>query len=529
MNFTRRNLLKHSAIMSGSFAALRLSGIPEHEQLQLSVSDIQDSRLKELIRTAVDAATTAGATYADARLSHLASFFATGPSPTMKEHMAFGVRVITDGYWGFAASPVWSTAEAARLGRAAVEQAKANVILEKGSVALAPVTSAESGHWTMPVKDDPFAMAYDEIMDFTSALRWFILRLKFVVSVTSQIEYRRISKAFGSSTGQFTTQQLYHTGGRITLGLRDEMGSSVGDVLHDISPAGLGFEHLRDQPLRERLLVLHDELMQTLQLPVKNVEVGRYDTLCDAKTVADLVSKTLGRPTEIDTALGFEANAGGVGFIDPIDMLGSYRVGSPLLNVSGDRSAGGSVGRVHWDDEGVRPAKVDLIRDGVVVNMQCNREGAALISDHFQRTGQVTQSHGCAYTPTAMDVPMVRNMDLTIRPDARSTTLDSLRSDIQKGVELQAPYIDVDFQCVTGLTYGTMFEIKNGKRVARYTDASLIFRTPELWNNLIGLGGTTSVKRFGVDSWKGQPIQIAPASVFAVPAAFKELTVMRTR
>jgi TldD protein len=262
---------------------------------------------------------------------------------------------------------------------------------------------------------------------------------------------------------------------------------------------------------------------------VKYLDVGRYDTLCDAKAVADLVSKTIGRATEIDTAFGFEANAGGTGFIDPIDMLGSYRLGSALLNVSGDRSAEGSVGRVRWDDEGVQPVKVDLIRDGIVTNMQCNREGAALVSEYFKRTGHTAQSHGCAYTPTAMDVPMVHNMDLSMQPGTTGASLDNLRKGIRKGVELQAPYIDVDFQCVTGLTYGTLFEIQGGKRVARYDDGSIIFRTPELWNNLVELGGTESIQRFGLDSRKGQPVQTSAASVFSVPAMFKELTVMRTK
>ncbi len=526
---SRRSFVLGSAATAISTGLLSTAVANAKTRKSTIYEGIQDPLLKEIIQTALNSATDAGASYADARLSHREAFQVAGSFPTVNEHMAFGVRVLVDGYWGFASSPTWSTVEAVRLGRAAVTQAKANVIVQPRNWDIAPMVSSDSGHWTMPVKDDPFKMAYEEIWDFQSAFSAFVSSLKFHESSYSIIEYVRTSKAFGSSSGQYTTQILYKTGGPIGMSLLSDQGSRIGGGFYYATAAGLGFEHLRDQPLRDRFTVFYEDLLASLSLPINHLEVGRYDTLCPGDVVASLTSKTVGRPTEVDTAFGFEANAGGVGFIDPIDMLGSFKLGSNLLNVTGDRSANGSVGKVRWDDEGVAPVKVDLIRDGLVVNMQCNREGAAMLKDHFSTTGQVCQSHGCAYTPSATDVPMVHNMDLSVRPEKGGNSLDSLRSSITKGIELQSPYIDVDFQCITGFTMGTMFEIKNGKRIGRYLDGSVIFKTPELWNNLIGLGGEESVMRYGIDSRKGQPVQSSTSSVFAVPAVFKELTVMRTR
>lgn len=535
------SLSRRSFVLGCGSAAIGSVGFMRAEKLWASsnkhipVDGIQDPRLKEIVQAAIDSAIAAGATYADARLSHTEYFAVTWNYPIMSEHMAFGVRVIADGYWGFAASPEWNTVEASRLGKAAVMQAKANAFIRKGETELAPMSNNESGHWAMPVKDDPFKMAFEEISDFWEGLGRFIRDLEYHERSNRFVTFSRVSKAFGSSVGQYTTQVLYKTGGDISLALVDSNQARFGGSFHGISAAGLGFEHLRDQPLRENILKFHEDLMSSLKLPLVELDVGRYDTLFDTRAVADLLSKTIGRPTEVDTALGFEANAGGVGFIDPVDMLGSFKVGSSKLNVVGDRSVEGSVGRVKWDDEGVSPIKVDLVKDGVVANMQCNREGAALIRDHFARTGQVCQSHGCAYAPSALDAPMVHNMDLTISPDSGSNSLDSLRGGMDKGIEIQGPYIDVDFQFVTGSTFGNVFEIRKGKRIGRYDNGSIMFRTPELWSNLISLGGANSVERHGVDSrfqflsQKGQPPQPSAASVFSVPALFKELTLLRVK
>lgn len=521
--------------IAGSVSFMRAEKLLANANRQAEVDGIQDPRLKEIIQTAISSAMDAGATYADARLSHSEFFAVSYDHPRIIEHMGFGVRVISNGYWGFASSSVWSNTEASRLGKAAVVQANANAIVQAGNIELAAMSNVQSGHWTMPVKDDPFEMAFDEVADFQNALSRFIRELENHSNSMMMIEYERISKAFGSSSGQYTTQKLYKTGGYMTLGLQDDNGATFLGSFQHMTPAGLGFEYLRDRPLREKILIFHDDLMHSLRLPVTDLDVGRYNTLFDSGAIGNLLNKTIGRPTEVDTALGFEANTGGVGFIDPAEMLGSYKLGSNKLNVTGDRSAEGSVGRVKWDDEGAVPAKVDIIKDGIVANMQCNREGAVLIKDHFNRTSQTCKSHGCAYSPTAMDVPMVHSMDLTIQPAIENNSLDSLRKDMEKGIEVVEPYIDVDFQYVTGFTIGNVFEIKNGKRIGRFNNGSVMFRTPELWNNMIDLGGSGSVERYGISSKyslsarKGQPPQSSASSVFSVPALFKEITLLRTR
>jgi hypothetical protein len=67
-------------------------------------------------------------------------------------------------------------------------------------------------------------------------------------------------------------------------------------------------------------------------------------------------------------------------------------------------------------------------------------------------------------------------------------------------------------------------EVKKGKRVSRVIGADrFLFRAPELWKNLLAVGGTKSAAWFGGRSEKGEPSQSMPFSVSAVPALVKDI------
>jgi TldD protein len=67
----------------------------------------------------------------------------------------FGVRVISKGQWGFAASPVVTSEEIARIAREAVTVANANAVLQAQPVRLAPV-KGYIDRWVSPFEKDPF-------------------------------------------------------------------------------------------------------------------------------------------------------------------------------------------------------------------------------------------------------------------------------------------------------------------------------------------------------------------------------------
>jgi len=499
------------------------------------VPPIEDPDLKRLTDASLNAARSAGAAYADVRLTHtftrrFGDIFPNGSHPAEEEEMTFGVRVLVDGYWGFASSPVWTVDEAARLGMTAVQNAKANTLGKSRTLDLAPIIPTPNGHWTMPVRDDPFRISRDEIDDFLGGIKYFIEGMGPRIAAAEPLAvFVQQDKAFASSLGQYYTQRLYRSSGDIGFVVMNEEGRSMGVRLTTLTPAGEGFEYFRDQSLRDQLVARYEEALADLRLPIRPIDVGRYNVIFDAPAVAAFISKSIGVATELDRALGYEANAGGTSYItEPHDMVGSLKIGSSSVTVTANRSEPGSVATVQWDDEGVTPRDFTLVNNGILADMQTTREGAGSLRDFYTKRGQPVASHGCAYTPAAIHAPLTHCANLRLQPSGTTATFDSLIADQQKAIAFKDVRSVMDFQQMTGYCEGHAYEIKQGKRVAILDHAGIIFRTPELWNAVAAVGGSTSQQRIGLRAVKGQPMQASYHSVTAVPFAAKELTVIDT-
>lgn len=534
MLYSRRNFIKGGGATAVGATFLnpnQTTAADAIDSFQANYSDRQ-----ELVYTAIQAALAEGATYADARLSHLENMEGSiyGFRGVKTEHMAFGVRALYNGYWGFASSPVWNKKEAVRLGNSATRFAKFHSSGNHRETDLAHISNVSSGEWNAPVKYDPFEMNPDEISDFFSGLSDFISRLEFMNRMNFSIMLRKVSKSFGSSLNQFTSQVTYNTGAFCSFSLEDNARrqSSPTVILEDISPSGFGFEYFRDRPIRDFVLNAHAEAVEAMRLPVKPVDPGRYSILIDQNGISNLISESIGSATESDRVFGFEANSGGTSYIDQsvVDDLGNFKIGSTLLNVSADRSQKGAIGMVKWDDEGVIPERIDLVKNGVVVDLQTDRESASWIKEYYQKAGKSIRSSGSSSSPSAMDPQIIHKADLSLQPSNNDQNLDDMREDLGSGIEFRFPQVSFDFQKMTGNTTsgsaGTAYEIKDGKRVSRLSNAGLMFRTPELWSNLEAIGGARSVKYLGIESKKGQPAQEMYSAVYAPPARFRELTVI---
>src|SRR5215472_8703732 len=83
------------------------------------------------------------------------------PAVSDRGSFGFGVRVIAAGAWGFAASPVVTKDEIARITGEAVAIAKANAALKARPVELAPVPAYRT-RWQTPHERDPFSVGVEE-------------------------------------------------------------------------------------------------------------------------------------------------------------------------------------------------------------------------------------------------------------------------------------------------------------------------------------------------------------------------------
>ena len=527
MFLSRRHFVQRGAVLAAA------TSVPSSLRAALrsrsdAIPSLEDPAIKVLCDASIDAARVAGASYADVRLDHT-YWYRIGTGPGEEESMGFGVRVLVDGYWGFAGGAVWTVDEAARLVRAAIRNARANSSGKARFTELAPLGGAHqglTGHWTTPIVDDPFEISQEETEDFLEGIRTFIERIPGVLPVNISATFMKQDKTFASTAGHYVTQRLYQSSGVFAFEVRAN-GRAITTSLDTTTPAGAGFEYLRGQPLRDQILKAVEDTRADLALPYQPVDVGRYEVVLDANTVTALLSETIGVATELDRALGYEANAGGTSYIvDPLEMVGTFKIGSPEVTITGNRTEPTGAATVRWDDEGVVPREFTLVNNGILADMQTDREGASALRAIYDRAGTPVGSHGCAFAPHSIVAPLTHTANLQLRAGEGDRTFESLIGDVKKGIAFARGAADMDFQQVTGMVTGMAYELRNGKRTAVVGGAGLNFRTPELWNSVATVGGSSSCKRIGIQTFKGQPMRIGVHSVTAPPMALKELAVI---
>lgn len=536
MNFSRRALVKSGTMLIGAgIAAGPLVKRMGAQKLSLDSDgailttgfDVQDPEIREVAYAAVDSAIKGGSSYADVRVSFTKNIVWNYHTPFLLESMEIGVRALVDGYWGFASSPVWHTDEAARLGISAFNQAQANVIDGPRDIQFSPTSGPKTGHWEMPVKHDAFVTHYNEIFDTIAGLQRFFRRLKHLVQLRNNVRFEKQYRAFASSDGHYQTQIINRTIAELELFFSQKDPPAGGQFIVDeyASSAG-GLEVIRDKPMRKYIQREYDEMIESWKLPMKPVDVGRFNAIIDQNGMAKITSSTIGFATELDRAMGFEANASGTSYItDPPEMLGKLKIGSPNVNIYADRSYPQGMATVAWDDEGVQPATTQLVKDGMLNEMQTSRESAAWLASYYNRTGAALGSKGYSFSPTGMFAPQSYTPNLYIEPSKNGAqNIEELRGRLGEGIEVKQPRVSLDYQQSTGFAYGQAYEIKGGKRVARLHDAGIIFRGSEIWNNINEFGAKESELQIGIQQKKGEPEQGAYHTVRSVPAIIRDVT-----
>ena len=114
---------------------------------------------KRLADVALNTARSLGASYADARIGrYLNQFISTREDKVQNvvntESFGIGIRVIANGTWGFASTNDVSEEGIKKATNQAVAIAKANAIIQKEPVKLAPVESYGEVSWKTPIKKD---------------------------------------------------------------------------------------------------------------------------------------------------------------------------------------------------------------------------------------------------------------------------------------------------------------------------------------------------------------------------------------
>jgi TldD protein len=552
---TRRHFIQHGStvllagMVGGRIQYRRIA--PAH--LPDSVRDAEKGTLDpalvhSLAMQSLDAARAAGATYADVRLTRTiqedlgASWATEAWQMTDREELALGVRAFVQGYWGFASTPYWTAEEAVRVGTMAAAQAAINAKGPAQSVVLGHIPVV-TGNWQTPITIDPFRLSMEEKLDYLRATivaaRQMLPQtvrsgepLQLGVVNSFDASFYRQECALATSEGSYLTQTLYQAKGALPISYRKNTSREFSNdfIVHaqGLTQAGKGWELLTEAKVLDQLPGMLDALEAQPSLPWRPVEVGRMTIICDAATTAGVLDATLGRATEVDRALGYEANATGTSYLgpDPLATLGTA-VASPLVTVTANRSLPGGLATVKWDAEGCTPDDFSLVHAGILVDYQTTREQAAWLAPWYHKNGTPVHSHGCANASDASYVTMQMAPNLALVPASGGVGFEEMVAGVTNGIALEGCTTVTDVQCRSGtISEGAIYHVRQGKRVARLVNTGVLFDTPGLWKNVTALGGTANVAHLPLSEAKGEPSQSTMHTVSSVPIEIKEMALV---
>jgi TldD protein len=526
MKITRRAFFV-TATGASVLAANKLFGAPA------DTSTKPDPELEKLGAVALAEAKKQGATYCDIRINRYRQQFSgyrlapqrdskqtdEVPFITDQQSFGFGVRVIANGQWGFAASPLVTPEEIARITREAVVVAKANSAVQASPVELAP-TKTYTDRWTSSFEKDPFAVAVDEKLELMHSATVLIKKDPKVFSAFGFLAIRGEDKYLATSEGSSIQQYVVQVYPALQATAVDFEKNISRTRSYSIPPVTAGWEAIARANLSENAPRIRAEVLEHLAAPP--VTPGKKDLVLLPTHLWLTIHESLGHSTELDRALGYEANFAGTSFMTT-EKMGNYRVGSDLIDIFGDRTNDGGLATVKYDDDGVLTTKFPIIEKGVFKHYQTIRDQAHLIGE--------TESRGCCYGDSWASVPFQRMPNVWLAPGPREVTPDDLISGVEDGILIDGDgSFSIDQQRYNFQFGGDVFyEIKGGKKRGMISRVAYQAKTSDFWRSCDGIAGASYWQQFGsFFDGKGEPEQINAVSHGCSPARFRQVNVLLT-
>jgi TldD protein len=409
----------------------------------------------------------------------------------------FGVRVIHSGTWGFASSPIVTEDEIRRITRIAAEVAKASAVAKKTDVKLAPV-QAYQAFWATPIQKDPDSIPREAKQEFVQQVVDAVLKNKEVQNVNASVSVNYEWKYLASSEGSYIEQETWLTQPNFSVTARKD------DVVRTRTFSGIsktgGWEVAEAAGMLEHAEQIAAEAVEFAS--AKPVDMGMKDLVLTPSHAMLTIHEIVAHATELDRIMGYEANYAGTSFVK-ISDIGKLKYGSKLFNVTADRTIQGGLGTIGYDDDGVKTTQFPIVRDGILVGLQTNRETAHYINEK--------ESRGCTSASSWRDYPFLRMPNVHVEPGGPgSPTPEEIIADTKDGVLIDGRgSYSIDQQRYNGQFGGNAFwEIKNGKKTRMVTDVTYNAITTDFWANLDAIGNQDTWRMYGTGGdAKGQPTQ----------------------
>jgi TldD protein len=431
----------------------------------------------------------------------------------------FGVRVIVDGAWGFAASPLVSPAEIVRITGEAVQVAKANAALKAKPVVLAPVPVYKD-YWRTPHERDPFSVPIEEKLELIRKAAAEVKKGEQVFAANAILAFRSEDKYFASSEGSSIQQLNLQTYGNVGATAVDLSKGLSKRRAYQPPPVTAGYEFVPVMNLVENAQRIREEVVEHLKAPA--IEPGKKDLVLLPTHLWLTIHESIGHSTELDRALGYEANYAGTSFLTT-DKLGKERVGSDVINIWGDRTTEKGLATTGYDDDGVKATKFPIIQKGIFTHYQTIRDQAALVGEK--------ESRGCCYADSWSSVPFQRMPNVWLEPGKPGVSLEDLISSVDDGILIDGDgSFSIDQQRYNFQFGGDAFwRIKGGTKQGMVSRVAYQSRTTDFWQACDAIAGPAYWQQYGApNDGKGEPTQINSVSHGCSPARFRQINVIQT-
>jgi TldD protein len=476
--------------------------------------------LRELAAAALQRAADLGAQHADFRAERSRGQqigLSDGRLETLfdGDDLGLAVRVVLDGTWGFASAVDLTQAAALRAAEEAVEVAKVAAAISTERIELAGEPAYGDVSWVSAYQVDPFEVSVTDKVALLADWSSRLLGEERIDHADASLYQVKECKFYadGATTALQQRVRLHP----VVTAIAVEPGGRFETMRTLAPPAGRGLEYLGGSPwatpagpvppawdFPAEIAQMPELLAGKLAAP--SIQAGRYDLVIDPSNLWLVIHESIGHATELDRALGYEAAFAGTSFATP-DKLGRLQYGSPVMHVTGDRTAEHGLATIGYDDEGVATQSWDLIAGGVFTGYQLDRRMARL-----QGYGR---SNGCAFADSPAHMPIQRMANVSLQPAAGGPSTEELIAGVENGIYILGDKSwSIDMQRYNFQFTGQRFyKISHGRLAGQLRDAAYQATTTDFWNSMEAVGGPqTYVLGGAFNCGKGQPGQVAPVS-----------------
>lgn len=474
-------------------------------------------RKRALAAVAIEEAKRRGASFADVRVVRhriqtivakdqqivgIPGEWHYGPRPDRvwdKEDIGFNVRVLKNGAWGFAASPVVTEDESRSVAILACDLADASAKAKVRDIVLVPEPAYIDTYET-PHQEDPFKVPLAEQVALLLAVNERVRRNPKIDRAFSWLDFWDENKYYANSEGSSIQQRFVRSDGSFFA--RANVNGIRAQRRHWINPLNIGYEHIRAANLVDHADQTAAEAVEKAMAAPAGPE-RRTTVIMDPKNLCLLVHESVGHPTELNRTVLVETNFAGSTLLSPEDV-GKYQFGSKVMHVVADRSRPTLRATCGYDDEGVKTQEWDLIREGTLVGFQTTREFATYINE--------PRSRGCCLAEAWDRVPQGRIPNVNLMGGGpASPTPDELIADTKDGVLVTGfdDFIIQDCQRRNfTFTGNAIWEIKNGRKTRMLRDLFYNGDNSEIWGSLQAVSRQEFWEPTALDSDDiGQPSQ----------------------